>query len=149
MTSTVDSVDVKKRIVTLKDDKGNIHALCGISTNITEHKHQQQEIHQLAFYDALTGLPNRRMLLDRLQHAVSLCERQQHAAQGALLFIDLDHFKDLNDTLGHAMGDQLLQRAGVCEIEVIESLLAEGAPLRADGPHRAAGTAPAAMGSAK
>ena len=94
----------------LKDDKGNIHALCGISTNITEHKHQQQEIHQLAFYDALTGLPNRRMLLDRLQHAVSLSERQQHAAQGALLFIDLDHFKDLNDTLGHAMGDQLLQQ---------------------------------------
>ncbi|HSG52622.1 MAG TPA: EAL domain-containing protein [Rheinheimera sp.] len=94
----------------LKDDNGNIHALCGISTNITEHKQQQQAIHQLAFYDALTGLPNRRMLLDRLQHAVSLTERQQHAAQGALLFIDLDHFKDLNDTLGHAMGDLLLQQ---------------------------------------
>ena len=62
-----------------------------------------------AFYDALTGLPNRRMLLDRLQHAVLLNERQPR--QGALLFIDLDHFKDLNDSLGHAMGDQLLQLA--------------------------------------
>jgi len=94
----------------LRDIKGHIYALCGISTDITEHKQQQQEIHQLAFYDALTGLPNRRMLLDRLQHAVQLRERQTDAAQGALLFIDLDHFKDLNDTLGHAMGDQLLQQ---------------------------------------
>ena len=93
----------------LRDNKGQIYALCGISTDITEHKQQQQEIHQLAFYDALTGLPNRRMLLDRLQHAVLLNERQPK--QGALLFIDLDHFKDLNDSLGHAMGDQLLQLA--------------------------------------
>jgi diguanylate cyclase (GGDEF)-like protein/PAS domain S-box-containing protein len=94
----------------LRDSDGKIYALCGISTDITEHKEQQQEIHQLAFYDALTGLPNRRMLLDRLQHAIAVRERQEHAAQGALLFVDLDHFKDLNDTLGHAMGDQLLQQ---------------------------------------
>jgi diguanylate cyclase (GGDEF)-like protein/PAS domain S-box-containing protein len=94
----------------LRDASGEIYALCGISTDITEHKQQQQEIHQLAFYDALTGLPNRRMLLDRLQQAISRRERQANAAQGALLFIDLDHFKDLNDTLGHAMGDQLLQQ---------------------------------------
>ena len=93
----------------LRDNKGQIYALCGISTDITEHKQQQKEIHQLAFYDALTGLPNRRMLLDRLQHAVLLNQRQPK--QGALLFIDLDHFKDLNDSLGHAMGDQLLQLA--------------------------------------
>lgn len=94
----------------LRDIRGNIYALCGISTDITEHKQQQQEIHQLAFYDALTGLPNRRMLLDRLQHATDLGQRQTDSAEGALLFIDLDHFKDLNDTLGHAMGDQLLQQ---------------------------------------
>jgi len=94
----------------LRDEAGNIYALCGISTDITEHKQQQQEIHQLALYDALTGLANRRMLLDRLQHAVALRERQTDLAQGALLFIDLDHFKDLNDTLGHAMGDQLLKQ---------------------------------------
>ncbi|KUM54062.1 EAL domain-containing protein [Rheinheimera sp. EpRS3] len=94
----------------LRDSNGNIYALCGISTDITEHKQHQQEIHQLAFYDALTGLPNRRMLLDRLQQAVQLGLRHNNTAQGALLFIDLDHFKDLNDTLGHAMGDQLLQQ---------------------------------------
>lgn len=94
----------------LRDNNGNIYALCGISTDITEHKLQKQEIHQLAFYDALTNLPNRRLLLDRLQHAVSLRERQNSAPQGALLFIDLDHFKILNDTLGHAKGDQLLQQ---------------------------------------
>ena len=93
----------------LRDAKGKIYALCGISTDITEHKQQQQEIHQLAFYDALTGLPNRRLLLERLQHAVALNQRQPQ--QGALLFIDLDHFKDLNDSLGHAMGDKLLQLA--------------------------------------
>ncbi|HEY0924305.1 EAL domain-containing protein [Rheinheimera pacifica] len=94
----------------LRDSNGDIYALCGISTDITEHKQHQQEIHQLAFYDALTGLPNRRMLLDRLQQAVQLGLRHNNTAQGALLFIDLDHFKDLNDTLGHAMGDQLLQQ---------------------------------------
>ncbi|WP_240222633.1 EAL domain-containing protein [Rheinheimera hassiensis] len=94
----------------LRDSNNNIYALCGISTDITEHKQHQQEIHQLAFYDALTGLPNRRMLLDRLQQAVQLGLRHNNTAQGALLFIDLDHFKDLNDTLGHAMGDQLLQQ---------------------------------------
>uniref|UniRef100_A0A486XKW5 cyclic-guanylate-specific phosphodiesterase n=1 Tax=Rheinheimera sp. BAL341 TaxID=1708203 RepID=A0A486XKW5_9GAMM len=94
----------------LRDSRSKVYALCGISTDITEHKQQQQEIHQLAFYDALTGLPNRRMLLDRLQHAVELRQRNKDTAQGALLFIDLDHFKDLNDSLGHAMGDQLLQQ---------------------------------------
>ena len=94
----------------LRDERGNIYALCGISTDITEHKQQQQAIHQLAFYDALTGLPNRRMLLDRLQQVVGKHQRQNDGTQGALLFIDLDHFKDLNDSLGHAMGDELLQQ---------------------------------------
>ena len=94
----------------LRNEQGDIYALCGISTDITDHKEQQQEIHQLAFYDALTGLANRRMLLDRLQQAVARHERRGDDARGALLFIDLDHFKDLNDTLGHAVGDQLLQQ---------------------------------------
>ncbi|MBZ9611621.1 EAL domain-containing protein [Rheinheimera maricola] len=94
----------------LRDNRGHIYALCGISTDITELKQHQQEIHQLAFYDVLTGLPNRRMVLERLKHAVEFKQRQTDSAQGALLFIDLDHFKDLNDSLGHAMGDQLLQQ---------------------------------------
>ncbi|MCH8538610.1 MAG: diguanylate cyclase, partial [Alkalimonas sp.] len=90
----------------LRQPNGEIYALCGISTDVTEHRKQQEAIHQLAFYDALTKLPNRRLLLDRLQHAFDLFQRQQQ--QGALLFMDLDHFKDLNDTLGHAVGDELL-----------------------------------------
>jgi diguanylate cyclase (GGDEF)-like protein/PAS domain S-box-containing protein len=92
----------------LRHPDGSIYALCGISTDISEHKKNLEQIHRLAFYDLLTGLPNRRLLLDRLQHALAQRERSQ--LDGALLFIDLDNFKDLNDTLGHDMGDQLLQQ---------------------------------------
>lgn len=92
----------------LRHPNGEIYALCGISTDITEHKQNQAAIHQLAFYDALTALPNRRLLLERLQQAFNLASRIP--CQGAVLFIDLDHFKDLNDTLGHAVGDELLSQ---------------------------------------
>jgi diguanylate cyclase (GGDEF)-like protein len=67
------------------------------------------EIHQLAFYDALTKLPNRRLLLDRLQEVMTLGMR--NGRHGALLFLDMDHFKFINDTQGHATGDQLLIEA--------------------------------------
>ena len=80
----------------------------GFTMDITDRKQAEQEIKRLAFYDALTGLPNRRLLLDRLQRAIVAGQRTK--AQGALLFIDLDNFKDLNDTLGHDMGDQLLSQ---------------------------------------
>jgi diguanylate cyclase (GGDEF)-like protein/PAS domain S-box-containing protein len=92
----------------LRDAQGNIYALCGISTDITEQKKNLETINQLAFYDPLTGLPNRRLLLDRLQHALS--KHARGLQQSALLFIDLDNFKDLNDTQGHDTGDQLLQQ---------------------------------------
>ncbi|MDG1583090.1 EAL domain-containing protein [Pseudomonas sp. GOM6] len=92
----------------LRRPDGSIYALCGISTDITEHKKNLEQIHQLAFYDPLTGLPNRRLLQERLQHALDQHQRGQQ--EGALLFIDLDNFKNLNDTLGHAMGDQFLQQ---------------------------------------
>ncbi|MCK6414634.1 MAG: EAL domain-containing protein [Giesbergeria sp.] len=78
----------------------------GYTLDVTDRKRAAQEIERLAFYDALTSLPNRRLLLDRLQRLLLASQRShQH---GALLFIDLDNFKDLNDTLGHDMGDQLL-----------------------------------------
>jgi len=68
---------------------------------------REAEIAHLAFYDGLTNLPNRRLLLDRLHHAVAKCGRG--ASHGAVLFVDLDNFKSLNDTLGHDMGDRLLE----------------------------------------
>ncbi|WAC45373.1 EAL domain-containing protein [Pseudomonas sp. SL4(2022)] len=95
----------------LRDNHGDIYALCGISTDITAHKKNLEKINQLAFYDPLTGLPNRRLLLDRLQQA--LAKHARGLQQGALLFIDLDNFKYLNDTLGHDVGDQLLQQVAL------------------------------------
>ena len=74
--------------------------------DISNRKKSEQEIHQLAFYDSLTMLPNRRLLMDRLQQALAVSAR--NSRHGALLFLDLDHFKTINDTRGHAMGDQLL-----------------------------------------
>ena len=75
--------------------------------DISQRKAAEDEIKHLAFYDPLTRLPNRRLLLDRLQHAMQSSARS--ASAGALLFIDLDRFKTLNDTLGHDKGDLLLQ----------------------------------------
>ncbi len=76
--------------------------------DISERKAAESEINHLAFYDPLTDLPNRRLLLDRLKQAMAASGRSGH--QGALLFIDLDNFKTLNDTYGHDTGDLLLQQ---------------------------------------
>ena len=73
-----------------------------------DHLDKQERLNYLAFYDPLTRLPNRRLLMDRLQHAMVSSARTKR--QGALLLIDLDNFKTLNDTLGHQVGDQLLQQ---------------------------------------
>ena len=90
----------------IRDAQGHVTGLLGVCRDITDRKRAEQEIERLAFYDALTSLPNRRLLLDRLQRATAASQR--HGRPGALLFIDLDNFKDLNDTLGHDMGDRLL-----------------------------------------
>ncbi len=80
--------------------------LVGFLRDITDRKQAEAEIHSLAFCDPLTRLPNRRLLRERLQHALSAGTR--HNAYGAILFIDLDNFKSLNDTRGHGTGDLLL-----------------------------------------
>jgi diguanylate cyclase (GGDEF)-like protein len=74
-------------------------------SDITEHKKAEEQIHQLAFYDPLTQLPNRRLFHDRLEQALVASARSRH---GRALFLDLDGFKGLNDTHGHVMGDELL-----------------------------------------
>ena len=76
--------------------------------NISGRKAAEEEIQRLAYYDPLTNLPNRRLLMDRLQHAMAASLR--NGMKSALLFIDLDHFKTLNDTLGHDIGDLLLKQ---------------------------------------
>jgi len=87
-----------------------VPCILSISRDISEVKTAQDEIRHLAFYDPLTELPNRRLLLERLRQTVTASKRS--GRQRALLFIDLDNFKSLNDTLGHAVGDLLLKEVG-------------------------------------
>ena len=94
-------------ITAVKDGAGQITHYIGALTDITLRKSAEDEIRNLAFYDPLTRLPNRRLLFDRLHQALASSAR--NGRQGALLFLDLDHFKTLNDTLGHDVGDLLLQ----------------------------------------
>lgn len=88
------------------ENSGAVIKLLGAVHDISERKSAEQQVENLAFYDPLTALPNRRLLLDRLEQALALSARTQF--YGAILFIDLDHFKNLNDTRGHEAGDQLL-----------------------------------------
>lgn len=92
----------------VRDEQGEISNYVATFSDISQQKQNEERIHQLAFSDPLTSLPNRRLLLERLQHA--LVTRSRSRRHGALFFIDLDHFKDLNDTRGHDMGDLLLQK---------------------------------------
>lgn len=97
-------------IAAVRDEMGEITHYVGALTDITLSKAANEEIRNLAFYDPLTRLPNRRMLLERLRQV--LAASNLHDSYGALVFIDLDNFKTLNDTLGHNIGDLLLQQVG-------------------------------------
>ena len=90
----------------MPDVEGGSRATGAISVDITQRKLAEQQIRNLAFYDPLTGLPNRRMLMDRLRQAIATSER--HGGFAAVFYIDLDHFKAINDDLGHDHGDLLL-----------------------------------------
>jgi diguanylate cyclase (GGDEF)-like protein/PAS domain S-box-containing protein len=95
-------------ITAVKGNDGIVTHYVGIHVDITERKAAEKEIQLLAYYDPLTRLPNRRLLMDRLQHAMASGART--GREGGLLLIDLDNFKTLNDSLGHHIGDQLLQQ---------------------------------------
>lgn len=90
-----------------RDSNGNVVGGIGIVQNITDRKKAADEIKSLAYYDPLTNLPNRRLLLDRLKQALSSSARS--GKSGSLLLIDLDNFKSINDIFGHQIGDLLLQ----------------------------------------
>jgi diguanylate cyclase (GGDEF)-like protein/PAS domain S-box-containing protein len=89
------------------DDRNQISHYVAISTDISHQKQTEQELKQLAYYDVLTSLPNRFLFKDRFEHEINMAQRNN--TRLALFFLDLDHFKDVNDTLGHWAGDCLLQ----------------------------------------
>jgi diguanylate cyclase (GGDEF)-like protein/PAS domain S-box-containing protein len=94
----------------IRDSHGKPENHIAIFSDITNRKQQEAQIEYLAYHDALTGLPNRRLLSDRLAMAISQTDREENSL--ALLFIDLDRFKNINDSLGHHMGDELLRQVG-------------------------------------
>ncbi len=89
-----------------RDAQGEVLNYVGVSSDISERVAAQERIRQLAYFDSLTNLPNRRLLQDRAEQALASAERE--GKQVALLFVDLDHFKTINDSLGHSAGDKLL-----------------------------------------
>ena len=102
-------VPVLSRGFVLRDGAGKALRISGVNTDLTERKQTERRIYELAYFDYLTGLPNRRFLIEELGHVLARCRRSGHC--GALLYLDLDNFKLLNDTMGHDFGDLLLRQA--------------------------------------
>ena len=106
MTKDGRRLEIALSLSPIKNRLGTVVGFSGIGRDITEHRRAEDRIRRLALHDSLTGLPNRALFQDRLRQA--LAEAQRHHRQAALLLLDLDHFKDINDTLGHTAGDRLL-----------------------------------------
>jgi len=101
---------VEAELVPFTDADGRQTHWVAVEREIDDRKQSEADIHRLAFYDVLTGLPNRRLLMDRICHLLAAAPRDHTIS--ALMFIDLDHFKHINDARGHATGDALLRLAG-------------------------------------
>ncbi len=99
------------RTALLPQQPGERPTVFWIARDISERKLAETQAHYLAYHDSLTGLPNRSLLIDRMEQALSRTQREKN--MGAVLFIDLDHFKHINDSLGHAVGDQLLEQVAL------------------------------------
>ena len=108
---------VETDMVPFADEGGvNTHWVV-VERDITERRKSEDDIHRLAFYDVLTGLPNRRLLMDRIDKLLETSSRD--GSHSAVMFIDLDHFKDINDARGHTVGDALLRHAAARLAELI------------------------------
>jgi len=98
----------EKTITTIKDDNDQISHYVGTGKDVTERIKHEKELSYLAHHDLLTGLPNRVLLQDRIEHSILLAQRSKNKL--ALMYLDLDRFKSVNDRLGHKFGDELLQQ---------------------------------------
>jgi len=99
---------VHDRAFPVRDGEGRIYRIAGIAEDVTDRKHAEERLEHLAHYDTLTNLPNRALFYDRLKQALAQARRNRWTM--GVMFIDADRFKNVNDTLGHAVGDKLLQQ---------------------------------------
>jgi diguanylate cyclase (GGDEF)-like protein/PAS domain S-box-containing protein len=105
------TLTVESHLTLVENQDGRPQSILAINTDITRRKEVEAQMQRLAFYDTLTQLPNRQLLRERLDRALTVAPRQK--STGALLFIDLDDFKTLNDSMGHHIGDLLLQQVAI------------------------------------
>jgi len=115
-------------VTAVRNNQGEVSHYVSVFSDITEKKDAENKIHNMAFYDPLTNLPNRRLLLDRFDQEIAIAKR--HKQFGAVLYLDLDHFKILNDSQGHLVGDELLIQVAARLSEVLRE---EDTPARLGG----------------
>ena len=110
---------IRQQVEAIRDEAGQVAHLYGTLQDITELRQAEARVHRLAYFDSLTGLPNRESFKESIKQAVELAKR--HKRQGALLFLDLDNFKRVNDTLGHNIGDLLLKKIAELLVQAVRA----------------------------